>query len=155
MYKTFSLYLHTSHLTLRKIAIWLSKNCQKLEIFCKKLPKIVIKKLSMATSILSQNFQLLFQVLHCYSFSLWSQEIVNANLLINEAYIKNLEGLSYLGHKRKKMVFVSFPWARYFSRYLGIEQVQREIHAKIHTDILFYFITSLRYPFYERRFRIC
>ena len=29
-------------LTLRKIAIWLSKNCQKLDIFSKKLTKIVL-----------------------------------------------------------------------------------------------------------------
>ena len=30
------------NLTLRKIDIWMSKNCQKLDIFFKKLPKIVI-----------------------------------------------------------------------------------------------------------------
>ena len=39
------------NMTLRKIAIWLSKNCPKLDIFSKELPKIVIFSQKLAVAI--------------------------------------------------------------------------------------------------------
>ena len=42
-WSVFILFLNLyANLTLRKIAIWLSKNCQRLDIFSKKLTKFVI-----------------------------------------------------------------------------------------------------------------
>ena len=47
---SYRLKLFSQVLTLRKIAIWLSKNCQKLDIFSKKISKnlIFFKKLPLA-----------------------------------------------------------------------------------------------------------
>ena len=42
--RSFSFFKLCIELTLQKIAIWLSINCQKLDIFSKKLPKIFILK---------------------------------------------------------------------------------------------------------------
>ena len=51
------------HLTLRKIAIWLSKNCQKLDIFFKKIAKNVhffSKKLPLAIFFFKWKFLAIF-----------------------------------------------------------------------------------------------
>ena len=75
----FNLRKRSPHLTLRKIAIWLSKNCQKLDIFSKQLPKIVIfsKKLPIAFLKKERQFRAIFFYIQMAIF--WRVRKVNTS----------------------------------------------------------------------------
>ena len=70
------------HLTLRKIAIWMSKNCQKLDICLKKLPKIVIifKKIANNCHFFGKKKPSFFQIF-------W-----HSNSNFSEGQIRTIEG---------------------------------------------------------------
>ena len=59
-WSVFILFLNLyANLTLRKIAIWLSKNCQRLDIFSNKLTKILLTKMTNFVNFFEKNVKFL------------------------------------------------------------------------------------------------